>query len=96
MDVSEVARAEGLASDRVRTILDSMVRAGFVECLHDRYRLVRTPASILVTDVWAALDDSAAAPRPRSFSGSAGSTTIADLLAWESRIFEKGPTAHAA
>ncbi len=96
VDISEVARAEGLATDRVQTILDSMVRAGFVECSHDRYRLVRTPASILVADVWAALNETAAAPRPRGVPGSPGATTIADLLDWESRIFEHGPIAHAA
>ncbi len=96
VDVSDVARAEGLATDRVRAILDVLVRAGFVECSHDRYRLARTPASIQVADVWAALDDGAAAPRPRGLPGSPAGPTIADLLDWESLIFEKGPIAHAA
>ncbi len=96
VDVSDVARAEGLATDRVRAILDTLVRAGFVECSHGRYRLVRTPASILVVDVRAALEDPAGAPRPRGIPGSRAATTIADLLDWESRIFENGPIAHAA
>ncbi len=96
VDVSEIARAEGLATDRVRTVLDALVRAGFIECSHGRYRLVRTPASILVTDVWAALDVTAAAPRPRGLPGSRVGTTIANLLDWESEIFENGPIAHAA
>ncbi len=94
VDVSEVARAEGLATDRVRTILDVLARAGFVECSHGRYRLIRTPASIQVADVWAALDDNA--PRPQGLPGSPAGPTIADLLDWESMIFEKGPIAHAA
>ncbi len=96
LDVADIARSEGLETDEVRAILDALAGAGLVEHAHGQVRLIRPPASISIADVWAALDDAASGPRARALPGSPGATTLADLLEWESRLFEDGPIAQAA
>lgn len=96
LDDAEIARSEDIEVAQVRAILDTLARAGLVEHADGRGRLIRPPASISLAQVWAALDP-AGAQRPRTaLPGTPGATTLADLIAWEARLFEDGPAAQAA
>ena len=88
LELAEIARSEGLGVERAAAILELLVEAGLVENAHASYRLIGTPQSISIADVWAALD--------RPIRSGPGATTLADLLAWEAQLFEDGPTAQAA
>lgn len=96
LNVADIARSEGLDTDRVAATLGALARAGFVEHAHGQCRLIRPPASISVADVWAAVNGTVSRPRLGRAPGSPAAVTLADLLRWESQLFDNGPIAHAA
>jgi DNA-binding IscR family transcriptional regulator len=96
LNVAEIARLEGLDADHVAAILEALAGAGFVEHAHGQYRLIRPPASISVADVWAAVNGAVSRPGLGRAPGSPATVTFADLLRWESQLFDNGPIARAA
>ncbi len=87
---AELAREECLARADVDSLLARLEQAGLVRAAGSgRFRLVRPASEIRVGDVWGAFG----AGRP---NGANGRVTIAELLSWETGVFDGDSVAQAA